>query len=1427
MTTTTFKSCISMLFVMVYVLNTSAQINTPTGATVPFGTNTSYQFGLMPTNRNVQDARTAYENWKRDFTQCCDGFCFVRSSGGAASGGDVVSEGIAYGMLLSAYAADKALFDGLWNFYKSTRTCTGFMNWQVNVNGCRPGNVTGSGGAADADVDAAMALIVAARQWPNSTTPHNYRTDARQLVADLMDWQIDHVTTPRYELGNGDGWLGYNPTNCSNNRRRQGSNGCRNPSYQAPGYFQAFIDFIPEADPLWAQARNAGRNLWIGNAHPTTGLASNWCRPGGSTDGACSGSGTSTRGFGYDAIRTPWRQGVDAIWYGHTPTVNLIERQVSWWESRGGIDQIGDGYNYDGTGSRGNVNSTFISMIGAQSLGLTSSTRQTWVNNLYQRSVSTNTPGYFSQTLRVLGLFVQTGNFWNPNAVTSGGSNQAPTVSLTAPASGASFCAGTAITLSANAADADGTISKVDFFRGTTLIASVTTAPYNHNWTNAPVGTHSITAVATDNRNATTTSAARSITVNAAPNAPTVNSPVNLCVGGDSSPLSATGTALRWYTSGTGGTGSTTAPTPSTASAGTQNFWVSQTVNGCESQRAQIIVNVNQPTAPTVNSPVNYCQGSTATALTATGTSLRWYTSATGGTSSTVAPTPSTNTVGTQNFWVSQTVSACESPRAQITVNVGTATASPTVSSPVTYCQGATATPLTAQGTNLRWYTTATGGTASTTAPTPNTSTTGNTLFYASQIANGCESPRAIITVTVNQTPAAPTVSSPVIYRLNESATPLTATGTNLRWFTTAAGGTGSTTAPTPSTNTEGTVTFYVSQTNTSGCESPRAAIEVVVANILDINRTSTAPIIDGTMDAIWNGVTPQNITKVILPSVSSAADLSGSFRALWDNQFFYIIATITDDVKINDSQNVWEDDGVELFFDFGNKKLSSYAATDVQYTFRWNDNTIHVNPSGRPTSGINFSMVGTATGYVFEARIPWANYQVSPQVGQLHGFDIHLNDDDNGGARDGKMAWNSSSDDAWQNPSLLGTIRLTGLGNQAPSVSLTSPTNNSSFCSATNITLSANASDADGSVARVEFYRGTTLIGTVNNAPYNFNWTNAPVGTHSITARAFDNLNLSTTSTAINITINGIPNLPTANSPVNLCQGTTASALTATGTALRWYASATGGTANTTAPTPSTANAGTQNFWVSQTLNGCESARAQITVNVNIIPATPNPSSNNPVCIGESINLTTSQAGAGATYAWTGPNGFTSNNRQPSRPNATLNMAGQYTVRVTQNSCTSNPGNVQVVVESPVIWFEDRDGDGFGDPNSTVMACEQPMGYVSNNQDECPGNPNKSNPGLCGCDVPEGQCVTSISGNWGVQNMDELMPNPYNKVAYLKTNSNESTTVRISSVNGELISEFLMSGMTEIGEGLPSGTYFVYLQNSEGIRVKKMVKID
>ena len=98
---------------------------------------------------------------------------------------------------------------------------------------------------------------------------------------------------------------------------------------------------------------------------------------------------------------------------------------------------------------------------------------------------------------------------------------------------------------------------------------------------------------------------------------------------------------------------------------------------------------------------------------------------------------------------------------------------------------------------------------------------------------------------------------------------------------------------------------------------------------------------------------------------------------------------------------------------------------------------------------------------------------------------------------------------------------------NNAPTVSLTHPLNNTAIAAGSNIVMDATASDSDGTVTRVDFYQGTTLLGTDTTAPYTFVWTNVAVGSYSLTAKATDDASGTTTSSAItlNVVAAGGPN--------------------------------------------------------------------------------------------------------------------------------------------------------------------------------------------------------------------------------------------------------------------------------------------------------------
>jgi mannan endo-1,4-beta-mannosidase len=93
------------------------------------------------------------------------------------------------------------------------------------------------------------------------------------------------------------------------------------------------------------------------------------------------------------------------------------------------------------------------------------------------------------------------------------GTNAAPTVSITLPATNATFTAPATVTINATATDADGTVTKVDFYNGSTLLGSDAISPYSYSWTGVTAGTDTLKAIATDNKGATTTSSLIIITV--------------------------------------------------------------------------------------------------------------------------------------------------------------------------------------------------------------------------------------------------------------------------------------------------------------------------------------------------------------------------------------------------------------------------------------------------------------------------------------------------------------------------------------------------------------------------------------------------------------------------------------------------------------------------------------------------------------------------------------------------------------------------------------------------------------------------------------------------------------------------------------------------------------------------------------------------
>ena len=667
-------------------------------------------------------------------------------------------------------------------------------------------------------------------------------------------------------------------------------------------------------------------------------------------------------------------------------------------------------------------------------------------------------------------------------------------------------------------------------------------------------------------------------------------SATSICEGGTitlTASTTATGTIVYEFSKGSSVLGTTTSPTntytinnvtATNSGSYTVKVLSSGTCGTASVASTSVTLTVNsKPAAPTVITPVNLCANATASALSATalsGHTLQWYgTDATGGTASTTAPTPVTTSTGTVKYYVSQknTTTGCESPRAEITVTVNGNPSLPTVTSAVSYCKDAAASALSAtalSGHTLQWYgTSATGGTASTTAPTPLTSTVGTAKYYVSQknTTTGCEGPRAEITVTINDNPAVPTVTTPLSYCINTTASALSATalsGHTLQWYgTNSSGGTASATAPTPTTTSNGTTKYYVSQKNTTtGCESARAEIAV------DVTNNPALPVV----------TTPVNLCENGTATALSATALSG--HALQ-----------------------W----------YGNDATGGTASTTA------------------PTP------VTTTTGSV--------KYYVSQK-------------NISGGCESGRA-------------------EITVTVNANPS--LPSVTSAVSYCKdATASALNATATSGH----TLQWYGTDATGGTASTtAP-------TPVTTTSGTVKYYVSQKNTTTGcesprAEITVTVNNNPAAPTVTTPVNLCESATAAALNATALTdhtLQWYGTnASGGTAGTTAPTPSTSTSGTVKYYVSQKDNGsgCESPRAEIVVNVNPLPTATISAATTSICPGNTATLNVQVSGG--TGPWTVTYTVNSTNQTLTVPTSgsaqiTASVAGDYEIVSVENTTTN-----------------------------------------------------------------------------------------------------------------------------------------------------------
>jgi len=298
---------------------------------------------------------------------------------------------------------------------------------------------------------------------------------------------------------------------------------------------------------------------------------------------------------------------------------------------------------------------------------------------------------------------------------------------------------------------------------------------------------------------------------------PTANSLQTFCVEQNATlnEIQITGQNIKWYSNLTGGT----LVSSTTVAQDKATYYASQTINGCESERVAVKINIQVTFPPTGNTNQSFCSGQNPTIadLQITGTSIKWYDAQTNGS----LLTETTNLVNGQTYYASQTENNCEGSRLGVTISIVNTPSAPTANATQSFCksENATLSNIQISGQNIKWFDTNFSAWV-----LPNTTLLeNNRTYYASQTV-GCESDRTPILVQIYDTPL-PTGNNNQQFCIDELAaiSNLNINGTALKWYDAAVNGN-----ILSDTDLLQNATYYVTQT-LNNCESERFAITVKI----------------------------------------------------------------------------------------------------------------------------------------------------------------------------------------------------------------------------------------------------------------------------------------------------------------------------------------------------------------------------------------------------------------------------------------------------------------------------------------------------------------------------------------------------------------------------------------------------------------------
>lgn len=332
-----------------------------------------------------------------------------------------VSEGQAYGMIITVMMAGydndaQQIFDGLFRYVKAypSKKDNRLMSWEITP--ANPPGKAADDSAFDGDADIAMALILASKQWDSSPSGINYAEEAKTILAGIKAKTIgpdshlpmlgDWVTTGEYNQ-----WAPRTSDFMLDN-------------------FHVFSYLEPNQANYWDQVINSTHSA-IGHMQTqysqnigllpdfteNTGNSINTMHPAQESylEGKFDGD------YAYNAARTPWRIGADALLNDDATSLSQVRIMSNWIKtsSNNNIDNIYAGYHLNGTDLDEKYNtSLFTAPFGVAAMTVTNggTSQQTWLKNIYNnvKHFDDEYENYYEHTISMLSLLVMTGNYWSP-----------------------------------------------------------------------------------------------------------------------------------------------------------------------------------------------------------------------------------------------------------------------------------------------------------------------------------------------------------------------------------------------------------------------------------------------------------------------------------------------------------------------------------------------------------------------------------------------------------------------------------------------------------------------------------------------------------------------------------------------------------------------------------------------------------------------------------------------------------------------------------------------------------------------------------------------------------------------------------------------------------------------------------------------------